>query len=253
MAFSSPATNLVENDTNGRTDVFVHERQTATQPDDCIAPTTTATAITTSGGPYETGAWTNEDVKVTFSAQDEGGSGTKDIRYSASGDQSIPETVYDEQDPPVINTEGTTSISYFATDNAGNEESPAKTFEVKIDRTPPSVSSTSPPNNATGVAATAAISAIFSESGSGIDPDSLTSETLPTDTFKVVQVKPTGNVTVPGTVGYEEGLQTATFTPSSSLAKGAYRATLTTDIADEAGNVMPDYTWQFATAGPPKR
>jgi hypothetical protein len=137
VAFLSLASNLVENDTNGQRDVFVHERETATQPDDCIAPTTTASATTTSGAPYESGTWTKDDVKVTFSAQDNlGGSGLKDIRYSASGAQSMPLTVYDPQNPPVINTDGHTTMSYFATDNAGNME-PPKRFSVMLDKSAP--------------------------------------------------------------------------------------------------------------------
>ena len=220
VAFGSRASNLVENDTNNTFDVFVHDRQTGTtQPNDDIAPTTTVCGHTD-------GTWTNQNVQLTFSAQDnEDGSGVKDIRFSATGAQSIPETVYNTYDSPVINAEGTTTISYFATDNAGNQESPAKTLTVKVDKTPPKVSSTSPLNNATGVAATAKISATFSESGSGIDPDSLTNST-----FKVVQVKPTGNVRVSGTLRYDGGTQTATFTPSSSLARGVYRATLKTGV-----------------------
>jgi hypothetical protein len=52
---------------------------------------------------------------------------TRRLRYSATGAQSIPETVDDSQNLPPITTEGTMTISYFATDNAGNQESPAKT------------------------------------------------------------------------------------------------------------------------------
>lgn len=171
------------------------------QPNDEIAPTTTSCGHTND-------TWTNQDAQLTFSAQDnETGSGVKDIRFSATGAQSIPETVYNTYNSPVINTEGTTTVSYFATDNAGNQESPAKTLVVKIDKTPPTVSSTSPPNNATGVAATAKISATFSESDSGIDPDSLSA-----DTISVVQVKPTGNVPVSGTLSYDESSKKVTFT-----------------------------------------
>jgi hypothetical protein len=70
--------------------------------------------------------------------------------------------------------------------------------------------------------------------------------------FKVEQVKPTGNVQVQGDVTYHEDSKTATFDPENSLAKGLYRVTLT-GVEDNAGNVMPDYTWTFATAGPPSR
>jgi hypothetical protein len=97
--------------------------------------------ISNAGDAYEPDTWTTQDVQLTFSAQDnEDGSGIKDIRFSATGAQSIPETVYNSYNSPVINTEGTTTISYFATDNVGNQESPAKTFTVKLDKTPPAAS-----------------------------------------------------------------------------------------------------------------
>jgi hypothetical protein len=247
VAFQTPATNLVADDTNGAMDVFAHELQTGTteQPE-CIAPNSTASATTSSGAPYELDTWTNEEVQVILSAQDnEGGSGVKDIYYSVNGDQP---TVYDPQYPPVISSEGTTTINYYATDNMGSIESP-KTFTVKIDKTPPSVASTDPLNNATGVSATANVQVTFTEDGSGINPNTLTSKT-----FKVVQVKPTGNVAVSGTVSYEEDFKKATFDPSGSLAKGLYRATITTGVKDKAGNALSeDHTWLFATAGPSKK
>jgi hypothetical protein len=144
--FASQALDLVANDTNGFTDVFLSELGDAPpQQSDCIAPTTTRTV---SPLPNANG-WNNSNVTVTLSAEDnEGASGVKEIRYSATGAQSIPETVYDPQNPPILNTEGTTTITYFATDNAGNRESPAKTLTVKIDKSAPSAPViTSPANN----------------------------------------------------------------------------------------------------------
>lgn len=124
------------------------------------------------------------------------------------------------------------------------------TLTVKIDKSAPEVSSTNPPKFATGVPADSSISATFIKEGSGIDPDSITYST-----FKVVQVKPTGNVEVEGAAFHasiDENTEVVEFSPSSPLAKGLYRVTLT-GVADEAGNVMPDYTWTFTTAGPPKK
>jgi Bacterial Ig-like domain len=57
-------------------------------------------------------------------------------------------------------------------------------------------------------------------------------------------VKPTGNVEVKGHVRYTS--PTVTFDPENSLAKGLYRVTVT-EVADKAGNVMPNHTWTFAT------
>jgi len=146
VAFTSQARDLVGGDTNGFRDVFVHERRDTTALSECITPTTTASAITDSGDDYSSGTWTYEGVKVTLSAQDnEGGSGVKEITYSATGAQTIASTtVLAGQLPkqlPNINTGGTTTVSYFATDNEGNSESP-KTFTVRIDRSAPTSSAT---------------------------------------------------------------------------------------------------------------
>ena len=343
VAFGSGATNLVAGDTNGASDAFLHERQ-ETQPKECIAPTTTHTLSPT---PNAAG-WNNSDVIVTLDATDTGGSGVKEIRYSATGADAISQQTVAAANLPAtftIDAEGTTTLSYFATDNEGNQET-AKTLTVKVDKRPPTanvsindgdeftndtvvnlslgggdpypgsgvfqmrfsndgtnwsewepfvtskewavsegdgektvhvqfkdaagnqsdtaqdtivldqtapvVSSTSPSNNQTGVVATADISATFSESGSGIDLGTFTNST-----FQVVQLKPPGNVPVSsGTFSLNEdsqGSQTVTFDPASSLAKGAYRVTIT-GVEDKAGNALAnDYTWQFATAGLPKR
>jgi hypothetical protein len=143
---------------------------------------------------------------------------------------------------------GTTQVKCSATDNSDNLAEGSFNVTVLQDTTPPEVSSTSPLNNATGVTATATISASFLEDGSGIDSGTFTDKT-----FKVVQVKPTGDVTVSGDLSFDEDSQKVTFTPSSSLAKGAYRVTITTGVEDKAGNQLAkDYTWQFATVGPKK-
>src|SRR5215217_9143441 len=108
------------------------------------------TTATRSPEPNEYG-WNNSDVTVTLSYT--GGSindpcgfgGIKEIRYFALGAQSIPETVYDPQNPPLINTEGFTSITAYAIyDNGGQEFPKKKVAGVSIDKTPPEVSSTYP-------------------------------------------------------------------------------------------------------------
>jgi Tol biopolymer transport system component len=204
-ALYSNASDLVAGDTNGFVDVFVHERGTI-QPGDRIAPTTTASATTSSGAAYQPGTLTNKDVKVSFSAQDnQDGSGIKEIRYSATGAQSIPETVYNPQNPPVINTEGTTIISYFAIDNAGNQESPAKTMTVNIDKTAPDTTIGSGPSG-TVSSTTASFSFSSSEAGSTFEcsrdaasftactsPKSYSSLTQGNHTFRVRAIDKTGN------------------------------------------------------------
>jgi hypothetical protein len=90
VAFGSRVANLVENDTNETFDVFVRDLQEGpTEPNDDVAPTTTACGHTNGDAPYEADTWTNQDVRLTFSARDNhDGSGVEDIRYSATGAQS---------------------------------------------------------------------------------------------------------------------------------------------------------------------
>jgi hypothetical protein len=62
------------------------------------------------------------------------------LRYSLVGAQTGAETVVPGHSASFgVTPEGVTSISYFATDAAGNEEAP-RTLDVKIDRTPPVLS-----------------------------------------------------------------------------------------------------------------
>jgi hypothetical protein len=146
-------------------------------------PNSTASAITDSGATYTSGTWTSEHVEVTLNAQDnEDGSGVKELTYSATGAQPIASTtVLAAELPkqlPIINIEGTTTISYFATDNAGNQESPAKTFTVKIDKSAPTLDTdnsdgtdgVTPDNRQTGVSRTVEPTATFSDY---MDPTSL--------------------------------------------------------------------------------
>jgi hypothetical protein len=245
--FSSGATNLVPDDTNGLSDIFVHERgNVIQQPKDFIAPSTTASAVTDSGADYTSGAWTNETIKLTLSAQDnEGGTGVKEIRYSATGAQNIPETAYDPQNPPIINTEGTTTVSYFTIDNAGNRESPAKTFTVKLDKTAPTIGTVAPTNAATGVSPTTNVEATFSEAMDHI--------TLTADTFTLTKQNSTNSVAAH--ISYDAANNKATLDPDSALeANATYTATVkgrSTGAKDVSGNALAqDHTWIFTTAAP---
>jgi hypothetical protein len=106
---------------------------------------------------------------------------------------------------------------------------------VKPDDTPPSpVVSTYPPNNATDVAIDAVISATFKE-----DMDSMS---INNTTFTLGY-----NPLVSGTVAYDKGTRTATFTPDSLLNDGTtYTATLTTGIKNSSGiPLATDYSWRF--------
>src|SRR5215217_4663302 len=125
-------------------------RYNFTVPSDTTAPTSTASATVPDGtgtSPYAGGtSWTNKDVTVTLNATDNaGGSGVKELTYSATGADPIsPAVTKAAANLPTsftIDAEGTTTISYFAKDNNNNVET-AKTFVVNIDKTKPVISAT---------------------------------------------------------------------------------------------------------------
>ena len=110
---------------------------------DSIPPTTTAIV---SPLPNEAG-WNNSNVTINLtSADNPGGSGVKQITYSASGAQTIGSTVVAGASTSLtITNEGTTTITFFGTDNVGNIET-ARTVTINIDKTPPTVSCNASPN-----------------------------------------------------------------------------------------------------------
>ena len=103
---------------------------------DLTPPTTTVTAVP---GPNGYG-WNRVSVALTLHAQDDPtGFGVRDITYSATGAQPIASTnVIGDTTSFVISSEGVTTISYFARDQALNVEA-AKTLTVRIDLTYPSI------------------------------------------------------------------------------------------------------------------
>ncbi len=115
---------------------------------DTTPPATTAKALP----PPNAAGWNNSPVTVTLSASDEpGGSGVRSITYSAVGAQTIASTTVTGLVAAVtVFLQGTTTLNYFATDNAGNAEG-VKTQAVRIDTVPPRISgSRSPEANSFG-------------------------------------------------------------------------------------------------------
>jgi hypothetical protein len=113
---------------------------------DQVAPTTSATL-----GPAANDAgWHHGDVVVDLDATDPaGGAGVKQIDYSLTGAQVGGAVIEGAAAQDIIVVEGVTTVRVFATDNAGNVESP-QDFDVRIDRTPPSINAVLdvPPNAA---------------------------------------------------------------------------------------------------------
>jgi len=102
------------------------------RPPDHTSPETVATV---SPAPNAAG-WNNTNVTVALTAQDEaGGSGVKEIRYALNGAQAGGGVFGGASTSVQITAEGTTTVTYFAVDNAGNQET-AKTVTVRVDKTP---------------------------------------------------------------------------------------------------------------------
>ena len=222
---------------------------------DTTSPTTTATP---SSAPNAAG-WNNSDVTVNVSADDGGGSGVKEIVYSASGTQTIPSTTDPGETASIpIASEGETTITYSAKDHAGNTETPPNTLTVKLDKTVPMVSSVTPLNGRTGVRRDANLTSTFSEK--------MNKATLTKSTFKLFKVKADGSMTQINNVAVTptpNGLR-ATLDPYPSdssrlLARNTrYKAVVTTGAKDPAGNRLDQNptragsqskVWTFTTGG----
>ena len=139
-----------------------------------------------------------------------------------------------------INGTFTATITSVARDLAGNALAAdyVWTFSTSDapDTTLPTVSFTSPADQASAVATNTKISAAFSEA--------MNAATLNSATFTVMQ----GAVPVPGVVTYA-GV-TATFTPTTALAtKATFTATITNAAKDTSGNALAaNYVWSFTTS-----
>jgi hypothetical protein len=125
------------------------------------------------------------------------------------------------------------SLAIGATDLVGNAATTITNAGITFDSTRPTVSSVSPTNGAVNVSVNAAVTATFSEA---MDP-----ATINGTTFLVSGA--TGSVT------YDPGTFTATFTPFPNLAAGTvYTATVMTGVRDLAGNnLFSAATWSFTT------
>jgi hypothetical protein len=84
--------------------------------------------------------WNNTNVTISLSSMDNelGGTGVKQIQWSMGGAQIASSTISGGTTAVSISTEGTKILTYFGTDNAGNQEA-SKTLTVHIDKTPLSI------------------------------------------------------------------------------------------------------------------
>src|SRR6185503_21128471 len=84
--------------------------------------------------------WNKSDVTVSLAASDNAnGSSVASITYDVSGAPSLASTTVPGNNAQVtISTPGATTITYFATDVAGNVGNP-RTLVVKLDETAPTI------------------------------------------------------------------------------------------------------------------
>lgn len=108
--------------------------------------TTPPTTLASANPPANDLGWNKTPVTITLGATDNvGGSGVKEVHYSLAGAATGSQVVPGANAIVKISAEGATTLTYFAVDNAGNQEA-AKTLTVRIDQTPPTISGMPPSN-----------------------------------------------------------------------------------------------------------
>jgi hypothetical protein len=190
---------------------------------DSAAPVTTASVSPAANA----AGWNNTSpAAVTLSADDNGGSGVKEIRYTTDGSApTSASTLYTDS----FNVSVTATVRYFATDNAGNAET-AKNLAVKIDTAAPTGGGlTANGSSATSFNTSGTVSLTkveFTDTNSGLAAGS--------NAVTRAAATLSGN-----TCGAFSGATAVTINVSgndaASLATGCYRYSLT--AADVAGNV----------------
>jgi hypothetical protein len=141
---------------------------------------TTAAAIPAANS----SGWNNTSVTAFLNASDPGGPGVKALNFSLSGAQTGTGTIPGASGSVTINAEGTTTLTYFAQDTAGNQETP-KTLVARIDGTPPTITSSRTPaansfgwNNTDVTVSFACADALSGIDTCGPSPQIVTSEGL---------------------------------------------------------------------------
>ncbi|WP_433380440.1 DUF4082 domain-containing protein [Actinoplanes sp. CA-142083] len=138
-------------------------------------------------------------------------------------------------------TDGGNGVYKYGASSYPNESYQSTNYWVDVvfnntatDTTAPTLIARGPSAGATGVAATTAVTATFSE---------------PVTASSVTLTGPSGAVA--GTAAYNSSTATATFTPSTALAYSTAYTVTVSGARDAAGNVMTPVTWGFTTAAAP--
>jgi len=161
------------------------------------------------------------------------------VTYNAASNSAT----FTPSGPLANGTAYTVTVTTGAMDVGGNAL--ASTFTSGFttipvaDTTRPTVVATTPPTGATGVATNTAVTVSFSEP---MDATSINGTTVRLNVTA-------GGAPVAGTVTYNAGTNTATFTPTAPLANNTgYTLTVTTGVRDVAGNtLLSDSTSTFTT------
>ena len=197
--------------------------------------------------------WNKANVTVTITGADTL-SGVASITYSASGAQTIATTtVAGVTAAPVITANGTTTVSFTATDKAGNV-STTGTFTVKLDKTAPTVSSTQAPAaippgwNKTNVTVTItgadAVSTVASITYSAIGSNPIAAQTVAgatavaiislegTTTLSYTATDAAGNVSATGTQIVRLDMTAPTVTVSATRAGASQNVKVSGTVTD---------------------
>lgn len=225
-----------------------------TPPD---APSTSSDAApsvaSTSPANAATGVALNPTITITFSeAMDTSSITSSTFKLTTGAGTAIGGTITTTSTtatftPTTILNASTTytiTVTNGITDVGGKKLNATTTTTfttgTEVDSSVPSISSTSPADDATRIAINAAVTATFSEA--------VNSSTVTTSSFSLAPSS--GGSNVAATVGYSG--TTATLTPSSNLSNSTlYTATLTTAIQDTAGNALStNKIFDFRTISP---
>jgi O-glycosyl hydrolase len=210
-----------------------------------VAPTVTATSPTSSA----TNVGISAAVSATFSvAMDATTITNSTFTVTGPGGAAVTGTVglsgqvatFAPSASLAYNTQYTATITTGVKSGSGVALASNYQWSFTTAQAPaPTVTATTPANNATSVAVSTILTATFSQA--------MTASTITTSTFKLAGP---GGAAVTGTVTYDANAHAATFTPSSDLAYNTqYTATITTGVTNSSGIALAsNYQWTFTTA-----
>lgn len=174
----------------------------------------------------------------TFTLSGSGGAVTGTVSYDSAGNTAT----FTPSAPLAYNTQYTATITTAAQDSAGTGLAANETWNFTTVAAPaPTVTAEAPASGAANVDIGASVTATFSEA--------MQASTLTSSTFTLAS----SGGAVSGSVAYDAGSDTATFTPSSSLSYATtYTATITTGAtASNGATLATGFTWQFTTEAAP--